>query len=215
MRLLQLATALVSLGGITLSKPIPQGGDVPSGKYCDPESTICYSEYITPEGIAIRIAIPDTATTGNFSALLQIQAPRQVGWAGVAWGGTMVNNPLTVAWANGDGAVVSSRSASARTYPTPYDGASYTVLSGTVANSTHWTLSALAEGISSFGATQLDPSGTVPLAYAMSVQPPSDPASNSSRFSMHNSRGMWTHDLNSAKIADFDALVESVLPGTA
>ena len=54
--------------------------------------------------------IPDTATVGNFSVLLQIQAPRTVGWAGVAWGGVMVNNPLTVGWANGNTAVVSSRS---------------------------------------------------------------------------------------------------------
>jgi hypothetical protein len=108
---LQLATAALALGGIGLGSPVPQGGVAPAAKYCDASTTICYTEYVSPEQIAIRIAIPDNATAGNFDVLLQIQAPKTVGWAGVAWAGVMVNNPLTVAWANGDKTVVSSRSA--------------------------------------------------------------------------------------------------------
>lgn len=112
MALLQIATALLALGGVALGNPVPQGGAVSAAaKYCDPATTICYSEYTSPERIAYRIAIPDTATPGNFSVLLQIVAPRTVGWAGLAWGGVMVNNPLLVAWANGANTVVSSRRA--------------------------------------------------------------------------------------------------------
>lgn len=64
---------------------------------------------MSPEDIAYRIAIPDTATEGDFDVLFQIAAPITVGWAGIAWGGIMVNNPLTVGWANGNTTVVSSR----------------------------------------------------------------------------------------------------------
>ncbi len=111
MGLLELAVAALALGNPASSTPVPQGGAVSAGKYCDAATTICYSEWLSPEKIAFRIAIPDTATAGSFDVLLQIAAPKTVGWAGVAWGGTMVNNPLTVGWANGDKTVVSSRSA--------------------------------------------------------------------------------------------------------
>lgn len=208
MGLLQFAAAVLSLGSVATSNPVPQAAAAPAAKYCDASTTICYSEWLSPEKIAYRIAIPDTATAGNFDVLLQIAAPKSVGWAGIAWGGVMVNNPLTVAWANGDKTVVSSRSASSRSYPTPYAGATYTVLPGSSANSTHWTLNVLAKGVSSFGSTKLNPAGSVSLAYAQSATPPTEPANNATRFSIHNSRGKWTHDLKSAQIANFAELVE-------
>lgn len=69
----------------------------------------------------------------------------------------------------------------------------------------------LANGVSSWGNAGLDPSSTaVTFAYAQSVAPPSDPANTASRFSIHNTRGRWTHDLNSAKIANFAELVQSL-----
>jgi len=105
-----LAAAMVAVTTVT-STPVPQGGGAGAVKYCDAATEICYSEYKTPENIAIRIAIPENATAGNFDILLQIQAPKTVGWAGIAWGGVMTNNPLTVAWASGTTSVVSSRRA--------------------------------------------------------------------------------------------------------
>ncbi|GAB1313709.1 Cellobiose dehydrogenase cytochrome domain-containing protein [Madurella fahalii] len=210
MGLLQVATTVLVLGNAALGNPVPQGGTgSAAAKYCDPATTICYSEYTSPEGISYRIAIPDTATAGSFDILVQIVAPRTVGWAGIAWGGVMVNNPLLVGWANGETTVASSRRASARTYPTPYTGATYTVLPGSTANSTHWTLNVLAKGVSSWGNTNLDPSSTaVPFAYAQSAAPPTEPANNASRFSIHNTRGKWSHDLSNAKLANFTELVQ-------
>lgn len=113
MRLLQLAATVLALGSSVQGAPAheiaPRQASV---KYCDPVSTICYSEWISPERIAFRTAIPDNATaTADFDVLVQLQAPKSVGWAGIAWGGTMVNNPLTVAWANAATVVVSSRRA--------------------------------------------------------------------------------------------------------
>jgi hypothetical protein len=56
----------------------------------------------------------------------------------------------------------------------------------------------------------------VSLAYAQSTSPPTEPANNASRFSIHNSRGKWTHDLKAAQIANFAALVEKAsAPKTA
>lgn len=81
------------------------------------------------------------------------------------------------------------------------------MLSGTVANSTHWTLNVLAKGVSSFGSTKLNPAGNVQLAYAQSSSPPSDPANNATRFSIHNSHGKFSQDLNAARIANFTELV--------
>lgn len=90
------------------------------------------------------------------------------------------------------------------------------MLSGSGANSTHWTLNVLAKGVSAFGNTKLNPAGSVSLAYAQSTSPPTEPANNASRFSIHNSRGKWTHDLKAAQIANFAALVEKAsAPKTA
>ena len=111
MGLLQLTAAVLTLGSVATSNPVPQSAAAPAAKYCDASTTICYSEWWSPEKIAFRVAIPDTATAGNFDVLLQIAAPKTVGWAGIAWGGVMTNNPLTLGWANGDKTVVSSRSA--------------------------------------------------------------------------------------------------------
>ncbi|KAL2265114.1 hypothetical protein VTJ83DRAFT_6214 [Remersonia thermophila] len=211
MGLLHLFASALALGGVGLTNPVPQGGSVSPAKFCDAATTICYAEWTSPERIAFRFAIPDTATPGNFSVLLQISAPRSVGWAGLAWGGVMVNNPLTLGWANGNTAVVSSRSASSRSYPGPYAGATYTVLPGTTANNTHWTLSVLAKGVSSWGSTRLDPSSTVRLAYAQAPQPPFQPANNASRFNIHTSRNTFMLDLKSAQVADFAELVAKAL----
>jgi hypothetical protein len=109
--IVRFATLTLTLISITLSSPLPQAGSPPGNKYCDYLTDICYSEWISPEKIAFRIAIPEDATPGEFDVLFQIVAPKTVGWAGIAWGGVMTNNPLTVGWANGETTVVSSRSA--------------------------------------------------------------------------------------------------------
>ncbi|KAK4149392.1 hypothetical protein C8A00DRAFT_46990 [Chaetomidium leptoderma] len=81
-----------------------------TAKYCPGGTEICFSEFIeTASNIAYRIAIPDVSAA-PFDILLQIVAPiNTAGWAGVAWGGRMNGNPLTVAWPNGKSAIVSSR----------------------------------------------------------------------------------------------------------
>jgi hypothetical protein len=210
MGLLQLAATVLALGSSVQAAPANDVAARQAGvKYCDPVSTICYSEWISPEKIAFRTAIPENATaTADFDVLVQIQAPKSVGWAGIAWGGTMVNNPLTVAWPNAQTVVVSSRRATARTYPQPWTGATYTVLGGTVSNSTHWTVNFLAKGVSNLGSSRLNPSSTAAsIAYGQSYQAPSSPADPASRFGIHNSRGKFSHNLALGKISNFRAAV--------
>lgn len=77
-------------------------------KFCPGGTSICFSETQVND-LTFRIAIPDVASA-PFDILLQVVAPvATAGWAGLAWGGKMANNPLTVGWANGNGIVVSSR----------------------------------------------------------------------------------------------------------
>ncbi|KAM7213232.1 cellobiose dehydrogenase [Rhypophila decipiens] len=210
MGLFQLSAAVLALGTVVAASPIAEVEPRSvAAKVCDAATTVCYSEYTSPGGVSYRIAIPDTAKAGDFDVLLQIVAPQSVGWAGLAWGGVMVNNPLAVAWANGQSSVVTSRSAASRTYPTAYAGATYTVLPGSVSNTTHWTLNALVKGVSSFGTTKLNPNSTaVSLAYAQSASKPNTPADPNSRFGIHNSRGKWSHDFAAAKVADWATLVQ-------
>ncbi len=83
-----------------------------STKFCDTGvDGVCLAQYATSSsasGIVFRLAIPQ-ADAAPFDVLLSIIAPVSAGWAGLAWGGSMTANPLTVAWPNGDAAVVSSR----------------------------------------------------------------------------------------------------------
>jgi hypothetical protein len=65
----------------------------------------------------------------------------------------------------------------------------------------------LAKGVSSWGNTKLDPAGNVSLAYAQSSTPPTEPANNASRFSIHNSHQKFSIDLKTAQIANFTQLV--------
>ncbi len=104
-------TAVLALAASTLAAPTEQlTGRSAQAKVCDDTTKICYSEYVSPNKVSFRIAIPDTATAAApFDIALSIVAPKAIGWAGIAWGGTMANDPLTLGWANGAATVVSSR----------------------------------------------------------------------------------------------------------
>lgn len=84
--------------------------------YYDSETGFTFSEFKAAfslsANIMYRVAVPSSVPSGqSYDAVLQVVAPIQVGWVGLAWGGTMPKNPLTVAWANGQKPNFSSRSA--------------------------------------------------------------------------------------------------------
>ena len=67
---------------------------------------------MNPWNITYRVAIPSNVLPNEFyDTVIQVVAPIDIGWAGMAWGGHMIYNPLTVAWKNGRNIVISSRGA--------------------------------------------------------------------------------------------------------
>jgi hypothetical protein len=93
--------------------------------------------------------------------------------------------------------------------PSVYTGAiSYTILPGHGSNATHWTLSVLCKGCSSWtvpAAKSISPSGTaIPLAWAMSSKAVAAAADPGSSFSVHDNKAKFTFDFSAAKAANFD-----------
>lgn len=68
------------------------------------------AQYVLGGYITYGVAVPSGVAAGTpYDVVLQVTAPVDVGWAGLAWGGSMTSNPLAVSWQNGNSAVVSSR----------------------------------------------------------------------------------------------------------
>jgi glucose/arabinose dehydrogenase len=104
--------------------------------------------------------------------------------------------------------------------PGGYDGAEYTLLKGTKANSTHWTMVAKCSGCTSWQGSDgnlavLNATGTTTFAWAQGDIAVQDPTNNASNFNVHKAVGKWVHDLNAARSPNFNAWVASnVLPAT-
>ncbi len=83
--------------------------------YHDAETGFVFSEAsqkysIDGSYVTFRVAIPTPVPEGTaYDVVLQMIAPNAVGWLGLAWGGGMAKNPLTVGWWYGGKPVVSSR----------------------------------------------------------------------------------------------------------
>ncbi|KAI1842542.1 hypothetical protein JX266_011296 [Neoarthrinium moseri] len=206
MHILQSVTAGVALIGTALAAP-----SAAAAKYCD-AAGVCFSESVAG-GVTFRAAIPNVSAA-PFDIILQIVAPKATGWAGIAWGGAMANNPLTLGWANGNSTVVSSRWATGHVLPGAYAGATYTTLSGSSVNATHWTLTTLCTGCSQWTASgtakKLDPSAAATVAYGLATTPPTEPSNNASRIAVHTAKGKFTLDLAAAKTEKFDSYVQTL-----
>ncbi|KAL5398674.1 hypothetical protein PMIN06_007831 [Paraphaeosphaeria minitans] len=179
-----------------------------ASRFYDAASGITYSSVTMPNGVSYRLALP--IDSPNADGIVQVVAPSKYGWCGFAWGGRMTGNPLTVAWpskaANGEPVTVSNRWATGySSVPTAYTGASHTYLpiSPSTINSTHWTVTSRCQGCTRWGTTNIEAATSVTFAYACSTVAPSNPASNTSSFSVHESPGRWAHDLTIAKNGSF------------
>ncbi|KAK8098690.1 uncharacterized protein PG998_011931 [Apiospora kogelbergensis] len=187
--------------------------------YKDPETGFTFAQYnaqyVIGKYITYRIATPSNVAAGApYDAVVQVAAPVDVGWTGLAWGGYMTYSPLTVAWQNGQSATVSSRYATAHTAPAAYTGATYTLLKkGTHVNSTYWQFTAKCTGCTSFKGSgnrnvTLNPTGENRVAFAYSRSKPSNPGSSNSNINVHDVTASWTVDFGSASNANFAELVQ-------
>ncbi|KAF1958870.1 CBD9-like protein [Byssothecium circinans] len=215
---MKLSVGLVALVGLVSARPsevlVQRDTAI---KYTDPETGFTFSEfkaaYSLSSNVVYRIALPQSPPSGAYDAVIQVVAPNQVGWTGLAWGGTMLRNPLTVAYPNGNNKpTVSSRWATAHATPTSYTGATYSSLSaGNRANGTHWQYSVLCRGCTQWnganGLTRINPTGTSRVAFAYSPQKPSSPSSNTSTIAVHEVANAWNHDFSQGLNANWAALL--------
>jgi hypothetical protein len=103
-----------SAHGRPAPEPLPLEPRAPALAYVDQETGFTFSESkaaaTLSSNIVYRIATPVNVPAGQpYDVVLQIVAPNSIGWAGLAWGGSMIRNPLTVSYANGQKTTVSSR----------------------------------------------------------------------------------------------------------
>ncbi|PKS10108.1 hypothetical protein jhhlp_001858 [Lomentospora prolificans] len=202
--------------------PIEKRQKITTGRWCSPLTKLCYMDYATDVRTSFRIAIPDTATVGAaFDIAIQIVAPVNQGWTGLSWGGTMTDAPITLAWQNGQAPVLSSRWAAGRQMPTTYTQATYTILQDSGVNGTHYTLSAICKGCSSWtrgsgSVKTLSPAGGLHVAWAGNPQPNSvsQRANPASTIEYHPYHGYIDGSFNDAKVpvAQFQAAAAMVKP---
>lgn len=78
----------------------------------DAATGFTFSSFTNDHGVVYNIAVPDpTPEEGTYDLVFQTIVPKTIGWSGIAWGGTMTYNPLTIVWLDGDNVTVSSRMA--------------------------------------------------------------------------------------------------------
>lgn len=82
--------------------------------YVDQETGFTFSESkaaaTLSNNIVVRVATPANVPANSaYDIVIQVVAPQSLGWVGLAWGGSMIKNPLTVSYPNGQKATVSSR----------------------------------------------------------------------------------------------------------
>ncbi|CAG5181965.1 uncharacterized protein ALTATR162_LOCUS9924 [Alternaria atra] len=189
-----------------------------TGRYCDGETSICYSGWTGTNGITFGIALPKSGAA-PFDTVLQIVSPVKNGWVGFSWGGTMPYVPLTVGWMNSGSntSIYSSRMAFGLSLPQPYADADYSYIKGTGYNATHWTLTVRCKGCSQWhdvdgNLVSIDANASAQkFAYGLSSKLPAQPANNRSTFNVHSSFGNYKIDLKQGQNADFDKLVTANL----
>ncbi|CAK7199647.1 hypothetical protein SEUCBS139899_002330 [Sporothrix eucalyptigena] len=222
-------TQLVPWGTVlaTFATPSLAASNGDTSVYHDMETGFTFTQYfgkysLNNGGITYRVAVPSgVAANSNFDIVLQVVAPKDVGWAGLAWGGGMTQNPLAAVWGSYNGGIISSRWATGHYLPQPYSGSSYQIFkTGTKSNGTHWQVTAKCSGCTAYGSTasssptiRLSPTGSNRLAFAYSSSKPSNPSSNTSDFSEHSVIGFWNHDFGSAQNPTFSTLVAKNLGG--
>ncbi|KAF1913688.1 hypothetical protein BDU57DRAFT_480139 [Ampelomyces quisqualis] len=210
---------IVALAGLAVGRPAPEPLllEARAVTVVDQETGFTFSETkaaaTLSANIVFRIATPANVPAGQpYDIVLQVVAPNSVGWAGLAWGGSMVRNPLTVSYANGQRTTVSARWATGHSTPQAYSGATFTLLSkGNKSNGTHWQLTAKCTGCTTWtgssGAVRIDPRDSKRLGYACAAAKPSNPSSPTSSIPVHDVYNYITHDFSAGANANFAALL--------
>ncbi|PSN70414.1 CBD9-like protein [Corynespora cassiicola Philippines] len=205
-----------SLSGLALSKPAPKANNaaIAAAAYFDQETGFTFSEtkvqYTLSNTVTVRTAVPQGVPAGQpFDIVIQFVAESsRVAWAGLAFGGNMVRNPLVVGYMNGQKATLGGRWATGHSTPQPYPTAQFTLLSaGQKSNATHWQYTVKCTGCTSWtgssGNVRLSPTGSASWAFAWSPTRPSQPSSPTSSIPMHENFVYFRQDLAAGANANF------------
>ncbi|KAH7073390.1 hypothetical protein FB567DRAFT_553985 [Paraphoma chrysanthemicola] len=212
------AYGLVALGAAGIPAPERLALEARAVAIVDQETGFTFSETkaaaTLTSNIVYRIATPANVPAGQpYDIVLQVIAPTSLGWVGLAWGGSMIRNPLTVAYPNGQKPTVSSRWATGHSTPQAYTGATYTPLSsGNKSNGTHWQYTVKCTGCTTYtgsaGATRIDPLSTRRLGFACAAGKVSNPSSTTSSIPVHDVYNYITHDFSAGANPNFEALLQ-------
>jgi len=216
MRLTSCFVGAAALVGPTLGLPSAAGAANAAAVY-DAETGFTFAEYKVAfsltANIAFRVAVPSSAAAGQpYDVVVQVVVPNQVGWAGIAFGGSMTYNPLLVGWANGQQVQISTRWATSHSQPTIYNSATLEKFTtGNRVNGSHWQYTAKCTGCTTFngrsGTTTLNPKGSNRFALVISNGKPSQPSSPTSNLVMHENPIYWSHSFTEGNNANFADLV--------
>ncbi|KAJ4373955.1 hypothetical protein N0V83_002694 [Neocucurbitaria cava] len=203
--------SLAALAGVTLGRPSPEPRSLAprAVAYVDSETGFTFAETkaaaTLSNNIVYRIAVPaNVPANSNYDVVIQVVAPNSLGWVGLAWGGSMIKNPLTVAYPNGQKPTVSSRWAT---------GATYTALTaGNKSNGTHWQYTVKCTGCTTYtgssgGITRISPTGTTRFGYACASGKVSNPSSTTATIPTHDVYNYVSHDFSAGQNANFAALL--------
>ncbi|CAE7205327.1 hypothetical protein PTNB73_07085 [Pyrenophora teres f. teres] len=212
--------ALASLSPYPYASPAPSLHNLSprSTSYRDTETGFTFSETraaaTLTSNIVYRIAQPANVPANTpYDIVLQVVAPNSLGWVGLAWGGGMIRNPLTVGYPNGSKApTVSSRWATSHSTPAANPSATITPLrTGNKSNSTHWQYTVQCSGCTSYtgasGPVLIDSTGSRRFAFACSQSKVSNPGSATASIPVHDVYGYVTHDFAAGANTGWDALV--------
>ncbi|KAF1841806.1 iron reductase domain protein [Cucurbitaria berberidis CBS 394.84] len=210
---------LAALTGLALGRPSTEPRNLAprAVAYVDQETGFTFSETKAAAtlqvNIVYRIATPANVPANQpYDVVIQVVAPASLGWVGLAWGGSMIKNPLTVAYPNGQKPTVSSRWATSHSTPAQYTGATYTPLSnGNKSNGTHWQYTVKCTGCTTYagasGQVRIDPTSSKRLGYACSAGKVSNPSSNTASIPVHDVYNYITHDFSAGANSNFAALL--------
>ncbi|KAF2031305.1 CBD9-like protein [Setomelanomma holmii] len=214
------AYGLAALAGLATGRPLPERMKLEARAVAivDQDTGFTFSETqaaaTLSSNIVYRIATPANVPANQpYDVVVQVIAPNSLGWVGLAWGGSMIRNPLTVAYPNGQTPTVSSRWATGHSTPAAYSGATYTALNtGNKSNSTHWQYTVKCTGCTiytgSSGATRIDPVSTKRLGFACATGKVSNPSSTTSTIPVHDVYSYITHDFSAGANPNFAALLQ-------
>jgi len=196
------------------------GAAADSVPYVDRQTGFNFAEFkasynLTDRSVMFyRIAVPATVPSdGGFDVVLQVTAPRDVGWAGMTWCGTMISCPLLAFWYSGNNVIVGSHWVTEHKFPPLSTQSTYTLLkTGTFVNNTHFQFTAKCTGCASWQSSsgrlnKLSARGNNRFAFVYGAQKPSNPSSNQSQFPVHEVNLPWVADFSQGSNPNFSTLL--------